>query len=108
MAHLAAQYGLPLIGPDIPDLIHLVSEEGLAIDYYRTEDSVGLADAIIAMAHDPERARRMAEQNYKATFTMTMPQIVGQYLSDFRGYCAEPESAASSATATELKEKAAA
>jgi glycosyltransferase involved in cell wall biosynthesis len=108
VAHLAAQYGLPLIGPDIPDLIHLVSEEGLAIDYYRREDSAGLADAIIALAQDPERARNMGEQNYKASFTMTMPQIVGQYLSDFRGYTAEPESIPSSATATELKEKAAA
>jgi glycosyltransferase involved in cell wall biosynthesis len=106
VAHLAAQYGLPLIGPDIPDLVHLVSEEGLAIDYYRTEDSADLGRTIIALARDPERAQQMGEQNYNATFTMTMPQIVGQYLSDFRPYLAPPETAPNSAP--ELKEKAAA
>ena len=106
VAHLAAQYGLPLIGPAIADLVHLVSEEGLAIDYYRTEDSADLAKAIIGLACDPERAEQMGEQNYKATFSMTMPQIVGQYLSDFRENQAQTETAPTSAT--ELKEKAAA
>lgn len=106
VAHLAAQYGLPLIGPDIPDLVHLVSEEGLAIDYYRTEDKADLAERIIALARDPERARQMGEQNYNATFSMTMPQIVGQYLSDFREHLAPAETAPSSAS--DLKEKVAA
>ncbi|MBV9180527.1 MAG: glycosyltransferase [Acidobacteria bacterium] len=111
VAHLAAQYGLPLIGPDIPDLVQLVREEGLAIDYYRTEDSHDLADAIIELARDPHRARQMSEQNYNAILSMSMPRIVGQYLSDFREYLARPQPALNSPTelpTPELKEKAAA
>ncbi len=84
VAHQAVQYGLPLIGSSIGDIITVCTEEGLAIDYFRTDDSADLAEKIVALARDPERERRMAEQNYAAALAMTMPNIVAQYLADFQ------------------------
>ncbi len=83
VAHQAAQYGLPLIGSSIGDIVNVCTEENLAIDYYRTDDSLDLARKLVALARDPERRRRMAEQNYAAAMAMTMPAIVAQYLADF-------------------------
>ncbi|MGI9104558.1 MAG: glycosyltransferase [Terriglobales bacterium] len=94
VAHQAAQFGLPLIGSSIGDIVSVCTEEQLAIDYYRTDDSADLADKIIALARDPERERQMAEQNYAAAQAMTMPNIVKQYISDF-----EESSAATRAVA---------
>lgn len=84
VAHQAAQFGLPLIAPPIADIINITSEEGLAVEYYRTDDAADLADKIIALARDPERQYQMAEQNYTAAMAMTMPHIVQQYLLGFR------------------------
>jgi glycosyltransferase involved in cell wall biosynthesis len=84
VAHQAAQFGLPLIGSSIGDIVNVCTEEGLAIDYYRTDDAADLAEKIVALARDPERERRMAEQNYAAALAMTMPNIVAQYLRDFQ------------------------
>ncbi len=83
VAHLAARFGLPLVAPPIADIINVTTEEGLAVDYYRTDDTADLADKLIALARDPERQRHMAEQNYAAAMAMTMPYIVQQYLTDF-------------------------
>ncbi|MGZ4839953.1 MAG: hypothetical protein ACXVZR_15495, partial [Terriglobales bacterium] len=80
----AAQFGLPLIGSRIGDIVNVCTEEGLAIEYFRTDDAPDLAEKIVALARDPQRERRMAEQNYAAAWAMTMPKIVEQYLSDFR------------------------
>ena len=84
VAHQAAQFGLPLIGSRIGDIVNVCTEEGLAIEYFRTDDALDLAEKIVALARDPQRERRMAEQNYAAALAMTMPKIVEQYLSDFR------------------------
>jgi glycosyltransferase involved in cell wall biosynthesis len=86
VAHQAAQFGLPLIGSTIGDILNVCTEEGLAIDYFRTDDAADLAEKIIELARDPDRERRMAEQNYGAALAMTMPKIVAQYLNDFREY----------------------
>ncbi len=84
VAHQAVQYGLPLIGSSIGDIVTVCREEGLAIDYFRTDDAADLAAKIVALARDPQRERRMAEQNYAAALAMTLPRIVAQYLADFQ------------------------
>jgi glycosyltransferase involved in cell wall biosynthesis len=74
---------LPLVGSAIEDVRIITAEEGLALDFYRPDDAHDLAAKLIALANDPARERRMAEQNYRAALAMTMPHIVGQYLADF-------------------------
>ncbi len=93
VAHQAAQFGLPLIGSRIADIVSVCSEERMAIDYYRTDDAADLAEKIIALARDPARERRMAEQNYAAALAMTMPNIVRQYIADFQESIAAPQAA---------------
>jgi glycosyltransferase involved in cell wall biosynthesis len=83
VAHQAAQFGLPLVGSDIEDVRIIAGEENLALDFYRPDDVHDLAAKLVALANDPARERRMAEQNYRAALAMTMPHIVAQYLSDF-------------------------
>ncbi len=107
VAHQAAQFGLPLIGACIPDIVNVCAEEGLAIDYYRTDDAADLADKIVALARAPERERRMAEQNYAAALAMTMPRIVAQYFGDFQEASSRPATRASAPRGPRWEEGAA-
>lgn len=83
VAHQAAQFGLPLVGSDIEDVRIIAGEENLALDFYRADDVQDMAAKLIALAKDPARERRMADQNYQAAQAMTMTHIVGEYLADF-------------------------
>jgi glycosyltransferase involved in cell wall biosynthesis len=83
VAHIAARFGLPIVAADVEDFVRLAGEEGLAIDTYETGNSADLASHLIALAHDPERQARMAEQNYQEALRSTMPRIVASYLAEF-------------------------
>lgn len=83
VAHLACEYGVPIISADIPDFREMADDEGLAISFYQTGDPDSLADEIDSLLTDVERQKEMAEQNFYAALRMTMPQIVRQYLRTF-------------------------
>lgn len=83
VAHLACEFGVPIISSDIRDFREMAEDESLAIDFYRIGDARSLADKITSLIHSPERQRDMAEQNFSAALRMTMPQIIQQYLRAF-------------------------
>jgi glycosyltransferase involved in cell wall biosynthesis len=83
VAHLACEYGLPIICADIGDFREMAQDEGLAIDFYDTDDSDSLAESLLALLDDPQRQRDMAEQNFSAALRQTMPLIMRQYLRAF-------------------------
>jgi glycosyltransferase involved in cell wall biosynthesis len=83
VAHLACQFGLPIVCADLPDFRDMAQEEGVAMDLYRVGDQQSLTAAIIRLLEGPDRQREMAEQNYAAAVRNTMPQIVRQYLRSF-------------------------
>jgi glycosyltransferase involved in cell wall biosynthesis len=83
VAHIAARFGLPLVSAEVDDFVRLAEEEGLAIDTYKPGDSADLATRLIALAHDPVRQARMAEQNYQVAVQSTMPRIVASYVAEF-------------------------
>ena len=83
VAHLACEYGVPIISADIPDFREMADDEGLAIEFYRTGDAGTLAAGIAELLESPERQREMAEQNFSAALRMTMPQIIRSYLRAF-------------------------
>lgn len=83
VAHLAAAYGLPIISADITDFREMADNENLAMAFYETGNSQGLAQQLIELLESPQRQRQMAEQNFSAAMRMTMPQIVRQYLRAF-------------------------
>lgn len=83
VAHLACEFGVPVVCADIPDFREMGDDERLAIQFYRTGDAQSLADAIIGLLGNEQLQRDMGEQNFSAALRMTMPQIIRQYLRSF-------------------------
>jgi len=83
VAHLAAEYGVPIISADIEDFRDMALDEGLAIDFYNTGSAESMADTIVNVVESPEHQKEMAEANFSAALRMTMPQIMRRYLRSF-------------------------
>jgi glycosyltransferase involved in cell wall biosynthesis len=83
VAHLACEFGVPIISAGIDDFREMALDEGLAVAFYKTGDANSLAAELHALLNDPELMREMAEQNFSAALRMTMPQIIRQYLRSF-------------------------
>lgn len=83
VAHLACQYGLPILAADIEDFRALADFEGLSIEYFTPNDVESLADRLAALLNSPERLAQMAAKNFSAALQMSMPQVVRQYIRSF-------------------------
>jgi glycosyltransferase involved in cell wall biosynthesis len=83
VAHLACEYGVPVVCADIPDFREMGDDERLAIEYYETGNAGSLADTVVNLIEDEELQREMGEQNFSAALRQTMPQIIRQYLRSF-------------------------
>ena len=83
VAHLAAEYGVPIVSSDIPDFLDMCHNEGLSIRFYPVGDKAAMAREIVELLQSPEEQREMAEQNFAAALRMTMPQIIRQYVRSF-------------------------
>ncbi len=83
VAHLAAEYGVPILSADIEDFRDMALDEGLAIDFYQTGSADSMAAKIEEIIQDPEKQKEMAEANFSAALRMTMPQIMRRYLRSF-------------------------
>ena len=83
VAHLAAEYGVPIVSSDIPDFVEMCENEGLSIKFYPVGQQSAMAAQIIELLRSEEEQRTMAEQNFSAALRMTMPQIIRQYVRSF-------------------------
>ena len=83
VAHLACQFGVPILSADVPDFREMARDEELAVDFYDSEAETSLESQLRSLLNDPERMREMSEQNFSAALRMTMPQIIRQYLRSF-------------------------
>jgi glycosyltransferase involved in cell wall biosynthesis len=83
VAHLAAEYGVPILSADIEDFRDMALDEGLAIDFYQTGSAESMAERIQDIIESPEKQKEMAEANFSAALRMTMPQIMRRYLRSF-------------------------
>ena len=83
VAHIAAEYGVPIISANINDFREMAEDEGLAIEFYQTGNASSMAEKILDLLGSPERQMEMAEQNFSAALRMTMPQIIRSYLRSF-------------------------
>ncbi len=83
VAHLACQFGVPILSSGIDDFRDMARDEGIAIDFYETGNAESLAQQLNLLLDDTERLRAMSEQNFSAALRMTMPQIIRQYLRSF-------------------------
>jgi glycosyltransferase involved in cell wall biosynthesis len=83
-AHQACQYGVPIVCADIPDFQGMVTDEGMAVLFYRIGDAEDLAQKLTAILKSPELERTMADQNFAAGIEMTMGSVIANYLRWFR------------------------
>ncbi len=83
VAHLACEYGVPIVSAAIRDFYDMAEDEGIAIEFYQTGNPDGLTDKLMEVLQSPQRQREMSEQNFSAALRMTMPQIVRKYLRSF-------------------------
>ena len=83
VAHLACEYGLPIVAADLPEFRDMAAAEKLAICFYEPGNTTRLADALISLLRHPDWQRQMAERNFAAALRMTMPIVVRQYLRLF-------------------------
>jgi glycosyltransferase involved in cell wall biosynthesis len=83
VAHLACEYGLPIVAADLPEFRDMAAAEGLAICFCEPGNTNALADAMNSVLERPDWQREMAERNFSAALRMTMPLVVRQYLRLF-------------------------
>ena len=83
VAHLACQYGLPILATDIEDFVELAQQEMVSMEFFTANDVGGLAERLRDLLCSPDRLEVMALQNFSAALQMSMPQIIRQYIHSF-------------------------
>ena len=83
VAHLACQYGLPILASDIEDFRELAEYELVSMELFAPNDVESLASHLVSLLHSPERLAQMARQNFSAALQMSMPQVIRQYIHSF-------------------------
>ncbi|HEY6337575.1 MAG TPA: glycosyltransferase [Candidatus Sulfotelmatobacter sp.] len=84
VAHLAAQYGVPVLASGIQDFRELAEHEGIAIRFFTPGDVDSLVEHLLFALNSPDALKEMAWQSYAAGVAMSMPQVVRQYIRSFR------------------------
>ena len=83
VAHLACQYGLPILAPDIEDFVELAEQEMVSMEFFAANDAYSLGQQLLTLLQSPEQLATMAQQNFRAALQMSMPQIMRQYIRSF-------------------------
>jgi glycosyltransferase involved in cell wall biosynthesis len=84
VAHLAAQYGVPVIASDIKDFRELAEYEGIAIRFFKPSDVDSLVEQLFVALNSPEELKAMAWRSFTAAVAMSMPTVVREYIRSFR------------------------
>lgn len=84
VAHLAAQYGVPVIASGIHDFRELAEHEGIAIRFFTPGDVDSLVEQLMLALNSPDDLKEMAWRSHTAGVAMSMPQVVREYIRAFR------------------------
>jgi glycosyltransferase involved in cell wall biosynthesis len=84
VAHLAAQYGVPVIASGIQDFREIAEHEGIAIRFFTPGDAGSLFEQLLSALNSPDELNEMAWKNYSAGVAMSMPRVVREYIRSFR------------------------
>jgi glycosyltransferase involved in cell wall biosynthesis len=84
VAHLAAQYGVPVVASDIQDFRELAEHEGIAMRFFASGDASSLVEQLLGALNSPDELKEMAWRSYAAGVAMSMPQVVREYIRSFR------------------------
>jgi glycosyltransferase involved in cell wall biosynthesis len=83
VAHLACQYGLPILASDIEDFVELAQQEQVSIEFFSRHSVDSMAEQLARIFHEPSRLQDMAQANFNAALQMSMPQIIREYTRSF-------------------------
>jgi glycosyltransferase involved in cell wall biosynthesis len=83
-AHQACEYGVPIVCADIPDFRGMVTDEDMAVRFFKVGDADDLAEQLACILRSPELQQSMAAQNFAAGVQMTMSSVIRNYLRWFR------------------------
>jgi glycosyltransferase involved in cell wall biosynthesis len=83
VAHLACEYGVPIVCADIADFRAMGADEQLAIRFFETGSARSMSDCIVSVLENPALQREMGEANFSVALRQTMPMIINQYLRSF-------------------------
>jgi len=83
VAHLACQYGLPILASDIGDFVELAQQEQVSIEFFSTNNIDSMAEQLVRIFRDPQHLQAMAQANFNAALQMSMPQIIREYTRSF-------------------------
>jgi glycosyltransferase involved in cell wall biosynthesis len=84
VAHLAAQYGVPVIASGIQDFRELAEHEGIAMRFFVPGDGDSLVEQMLTLLNSPDKMKEMAWRSYAAGVAMSMPLVVREYIRTFR------------------------
>jgi glycosyltransferase involved in cell wall biosynthesis len=84
VAHLAAQYGVPVIASGIEDFRELAEHEGIAMRFFTPGDVNSLVEQLLIALNSPDELKEMAWRSYSAGVAMSMPHVVREYTRAFR------------------------
>lgn len=84
VAHLAAQYGVPIIASGIRDFRELAEHEGIAMRFFTPGDIHSLVETTLQLLKSPTELEQMSWQSHNAALAMSMPRIVQDYVRSFR------------------------
>jgi glycosyltransferase involved in cell wall biosynthesis len=84
VAHLAVQYGVPVIASGIQDFRDLAEHEGIAMRFFTPGDADSLVEQLLLALNSPDELKEMAWRSYAAGVAMSMPQVVREYIRSFR------------------------
>ncbi len=84
VAHLAAQYGVPVIASGIQDFRDLAEHEGIAMRFFTPGDVDSLVEQLLLALNSPSELKEMAGESYAAGVAMSMPLVVREYIRAFR------------------------
>jgi glycosyltransferase involved in cell wall biosynthesis len=83
VAHLACQFGLPILASDIEDFRELAEYELVSMEFFTPNDVESLASRLLGLLQSSERLAQMSRQNFSAALQMSMPQVIRQYIRSF-------------------------
>jgi glycosyltransferase involved in cell wall biosynthesis len=84
VAHIAAQYGVPVIASGIQDFRELAEHEGIAMRFFVPGDRGSLVEQMLTVLNSPNEMKAMAWRSYEAGVAMSMPLVVREYIRNFR------------------------
>ena len=84
VAHLAAQYGVPIIASDIRDFREIAEHEEIAIRFFTPGNVDSLVEQLLLALNSPDELKEMAWRSYTAGVAMSMPRVVREYIRSFR------------------------